>query len=866
MSEADQQPPKTLKELVALGKAGLKPSTYYRTAHPELFSDSKTAKRVVVTKAFLEFHLEQLTTNKKEQEFEEFCRRLAEREICTNLVPQTGPTGGGDSKVDAATYPVAGNLAERRYWGGRASPTEEEWAFAFSAKKDWRIKVKDDVTKVAGLPRKFQRVFFITNQTAPDKERAQLEAELSASSGLRVTILDRTWIVRKVLDGKLEDLVVSCLGLDSCIRQEPQRGPRDSEREGELNRLLNVLENPEQAPQNDYALAQDFLEAAKLAAQLERPRAEVDGLFLQARRLALKSRHSGLIIRCHYQHGWRTYFYFDDAPETERILELVEGYLPQVVNADEAELFSNLVSVLQTAHETGYYKQPEEKLKARVALLRERLEAIASDQTRPNNSLHAETLLHQWNLRAARFSKEIAETTFAALRKCLKRSKGLGTYPLLQFTDIWEFYGELFCDWPGYAELQADLQRTIAHRFGEAETGQRQLKFGLQLLEKDRLQQALKQLAEARANLAKEETLDDSVCATLACSAAYRMLGLRWAARMETLSAAHMALNSMERFHEMPLRGFYVALRMSWLELELGRIAPFLAWRNFMHGLLNQLKSLRIDTDQFSEELHRQDGCLCCLLMKVLPDETAELADLDDCLAGIGLDFARIGLLYATGRKATLLEEFKEVPDMTEAQLDSMMAKTREQPAFGQVPACLCSEARSICQFTTQLFGVTYRIRCRNKIGPLLFAENLLGVLESALALARWENLAFIVDEVKLFVDESPEGENPPKTDFEHFGCLREQKLIWKPDMLDWMRKNVASFRDFLLGLLLRILVASTIDPWKDLERELDDWHKEKSFERALNSSPTSVALLDLVGKDCYELNNWINGTTASKI
>lgn len=866
MSEATSQAPSTLKHLVALGKPALKPSTYYRTAHPELFSDSKIAKKLVLTKAFLEFHLEQLTANKKEQEFEEFCRRLAEREICTNLVPQTGPTGGGDSKVDAATYPVAGDLAERRYWGGRASPTEEEWAFAFSAKKDWRTKIKDDVRKIGGLPRKFQQVFFITNQPAPDKRRAQLEAELSAGFGFRVTIFDRTWIVRKVLDGKMEDLVVSCLGLETGIREERQRGPHDSVREDQLDRLLKVLQAPEQAAQNGYALAQDFLAAAILAVQLERPRTEVDGLFLQARRLALKSQHSGLIIRCHYHHAWRTYFYFDDAAETERILELIERYLPQVVNTDEAEYFSNLLSVLQTAHETGLYKQSEEKLKARINLLRACLEAIASDQTRPNNSLHAETLLHQWNLRAARYSKEVAEKTFAALRKCLKRSKGLGTYPFLQFTEIWEFYGELFCDWPGYAELQADLQRTTARRFGETEAGQRQLKFGLQLLEKDRPHEALKQLAEARLNLGKKETLDESVRATLACSAAYRMLGLKWAARMETLSAAYLALNSMDRFHELPLRGFYVALRMSWLELELGRIAPFLAWRDFMNRLLHQLKSLRIDTDQFSEELHRQDGCLCCLLMKVPPDETAELADLDDCFGGIGLDFARLGLLYATGRKATLLEEFKDVPDLSEAQLDSMMAQTREQPAFGQVPGRLCNESRSICQFTTRLFGVTYRIRCRNRIGPLLFAENFLGVLESALALAKWENLAFVVDEVKIFIDEGTDAENPPRMDFEHFGCLREQKLIWKPDMLDWMRNNVGAFRDFLHGLLLRILVTSTIDPWKDLERELDDWHKEKSFERALNSSPTSAALLELVGMDRYDLNNWINATSTSQV
>jgi hypothetical protein len=385
-------------------------------------------------------------------------------------------------------------------------------------------------------------------------------------------------------------------------------------------------------------------------------------------------------------------------------------------------------------------------------------------------------------------------------------------------------------------------------------------------MEKNHPEKALKQLAEARMNLMKEETLDDAVRATLACSAAYRMLDLKWAARMETLLAAHIALNSMERFHEMPFRGFYVALRMSWLELELGRIAPFLAWRNFMHLLLREMKSRRLDTDEFDEELLRQDGCLSCLFLKAPKEEVAEIAELDKCLEGLGLDFARIGLLYVTGRKTEVFDEMKDVPGFSEDELDLVMKKHFDQPAFQQVPEHLCDETRTISKFKTRLFGVTFNLRCRNKIGTLLFAENVLGVLESAFALAKWENFAFVVEEVNLFIDETAEGDSPPRTSFRHFGCEREQRLIWKPDMHEWMRLNVPAFREFLHGLLLQILVATTIDPWDELKRELDTWHKEKSFERALTSSPTSVQFLNILGKNSYDLNNWINSTAAPQV
>jgi hypothetical protein len=264
MTNGKQKRAESLKELAGLGKEGFaKPSTFYRHLHPELFSDSRASKKVLLTKALLEFHLDQLTVNKKEYEFEEFCLRLAEREICSNLIPQTGPVGGGDSKVDASTYPVAAELREQRYWNGKAKPTGEEWAFAFSAKKAWQDKARADIAKIAGVPRKFQKAFFMTNQPAREKVRAKLEAELSSNSGMHVSILDRTWIVRKVLENRLEELAMSCLGLDAGTAQERQRGPRDTAAEQRLHDLLQTLQIPEQAPRSKYALAQDFLEAAK---------------------------------------------------------------------------------------------------------------------------------------------------------------------------------------------------------------------------------------------------------------------------------------------------------------------------------------------------------------------------------------------------------------------------------------------------------------------------------------------------------------------------------------------------------------------------------------------------------------------------
>src|SRR6201993_4554976 len=112
----------------------LRPSEYMRSRRPYLFSDSEIASTPTLTRELLDHQLETLTNRKEENEFEHLCRRLAEKEICPNLRPQTGPSGGGDSKVDSETSPVSSEISLRWYEGNQAA-AHENWAFAFSAKK-----------------------------------------------------------------------------------------------------------------------------------------------------------------------------------------------------------------------------------------------------------------------------------------------------------------------------------------------------------------------------------------------------------------------------------------------------------------------------------------------------------------------------------------------------------------------------------------------------------------------------------------------------------------------------------------------------------------------------------------------------------
>src|SRR5688572_20574098 len=139
-----------------------------RGRRPELFSDSVGYERYALPDNYFNFVLDSITTFKQEQDFEYFCRRLIERVICPNLTAQTGPTGGGDRKVDSETYPVAEEIAERWYVGFDGG-SKERWGFAFSAKKDWRAKLREDVQKAIDTGREYAKMYFVTNQAVRDK-------------------------------------------------------------------------------------------------------------------------------------------------------------------------------------------------------------------------------------------------------------------------------------------------------------------------------------------------------------------------------------------------------------------------------------------------------------------------------------------------------------------------------------------------------------------------------------------------------------------------------------------------------------------------------------------------------------------------
>jgi hypothetical protein len=183
------------------GTPRISPSQFMREWRPEYYSDTRDRVAYALDAAdaaTLEYLLETITKRNQTHDFEVFCRKLCERTICPNLRPASGPEGGGDSKADTETFPVADEIAGLTYVGS-ANAGKERWAFAFSAKEKWAEKARNDVEGIAATGRRYDRILCVTSRFARARDRSRIEDELFKQHGIPVTIHDRAWIVAETL-------------------------------------------------------------------------------------------------------------------------------------------------------------------------------------------------------------------------------------------------------------------------------------------------------------------------------------------------------------------------------------------------------------------------------------------------------------------------------------------------------------------------------------------------------------------------------------------------------------------------------------------------------------------------------------------
>ncbi len=633
------------------------PREYYKQTHPDLFSDSVTNEFTELDRSLLEFHLSSITTRSQEADFESFARKLCEKEVCPNLIPQTGPTGGGDAKVDSETFPVADKLAELWYVGMGNEAAQEKWAVAISAKAKWKPKCESDIKKISETNRGYKKAFFITNQPVPSKTRVKTEEDLSKQYGLEVHIFDRNWILERIFAGGHQDIAIKELKVTGLKRSHQVTGPNDTARLEELASMEAALSQAASSDQFDGSVVDTAIAIGDLARQLEKPRPEVEGIYARAIRLANKygTRHQK--VEAAYDWAWTLIWWYEDWDQFQLQYDGIESLVDGSQNVTDWEWLSNLWHILMPhIFKKGGRKELKPWFDQKTSKLRSSLTELSKDKSRPSSCLLARSLLAHQDFYDAIKEKTDPSFVFDNLRAIIEEALGLVGFPFQTIAKVIEQWGAFIPDNAAFDVLFERLIELSSKRDGDVKAARLLLRRAAQLMGQKRPAKAIAFAGQALGRLYKHETRTDLIFALRLCGNAYLRLGLLWAARGTYLSAITIASNDFWQYETITKVFVDSVNNIKRVELMLGRIPQFLCWHELDLMLRNRWEQEGEEIESYGEIDSSLDLLLARHFMRVPDVELPLLERLPDELHRLWLPLSKRVVLFLLGYP----EEFSE--------------------------------------------------------------------------------------------------------------------------------------------------------------------------------------------------------------
>jgi len=707
-----------------------------RDLRPEYYSDSQGATTYRLDENLLRFKLDTITETNETHEFEIFCRKLCERVICPNLKPQTGPEGGGDSKADAETYSVSEDVT-RLWYAGDAEAGKERWAFAFSAKKEWSGKVRKDVQGLIDTNRGYSKIICVTSRPARAKDRARIEDELTRKHGVRVEILDRSWIVKEIVEADRKDIAFNYLGVGQLVADPFALGPEDYSRKRQLVAIENSLADPDAFEGMETQQAAEALLAAKLSRSIELPRIETEGRFERAIRLADAGGTERQQFEARYHKIWTGFWWFDDVTGLNAAYEDFANRVLSSEHVKNVELVSNIHQLLFNAVIHGSLTAEEANLFERSRRLRETLEPLANNPERPNNSLEARTLLLllRVNLAIVQGTREGLTDVWIELSDVLKSARVLGEFDADRLVALVENFGPVAGPDPAFNELIEEVADFVTDRKGEAEGAvillNRAAKLGFgQRFEMIRL------LGKAVRKLSKKEYSDQLIHALQQLSLAYRSAGLFWAARASAAFACDTIAVESEAESELRVEIVPTLMVWAWISLDLKHFPEFLTAIRILRGCEAKMNLTDGSKERVHGNLNDLDMAFAAQLLVMDSADLQRVARLPDVLDGLGLFLSRTALLYVLGHEDALRADGSLPPEETPESVHAMLSRLGSETlrCKNDNPLILNVERRQ--DFRTSVLGLAIQIQTSASDVSTGVAESILGSLEAFLATA----------------------------------------------------------------------------------------------------------------------------------
>lgn len=372
---------------------------------------------------------------------------------------------------------------------------------------------------------------------------------------------------------------------------------------------------------------------------------------------------------------------------------------------------------------------------------------------------------------------------------------------------------------------------------------------GGQHLTANRNYEAIRTLGRALSRLYKHESRENLIRALYLCGLAYEHVGLLWAARGTTLTAAALATDKFytySKINELQARGYS---RMKWLELQLGRLPQILSWQEL--DLLT-----RATLDDLPEEPNEEDinfnAILGMLLLRANIPQLRQLTTLPDVLEGMRLPMASIALLYALGHDDEIPDELgNETPV-------AFFQQWLEQPVAKSIPQRPELYDAETANLTSHIAGCRFTVMTSTATPCVDVAESILAAIESlgstAMvegAIAREPTLTMRVTLVKetsqLVSFEVTEREGRPHIEVQ-CAPFHPHKLV--PDDQHKVRSAIS---DLLVHLFARAFLI------EDLEATLTKlFRDEEAIGRSINFTSSILVLGNILGDNpTTTLTSW---------
>lgn len=814
----------------------------FRKMHPEQFSDSKIIKKGKLDRDFLDFYFETLTSKSLEKEFENFCRKIAEFEICPNLLPQTGPTGGGDSKVDSETYPVSESISTLWYHGIGNKSATERWAFAISAKKDWKSKVKSDVAKIAKVnneeKRGYSKVFFMSNQYVSDKKRADIEDELRKTYNLDIRILDRTWLLDKSLKNERNtEIVINCFGLSDSFRDEKEVGERDYKREKEFKDIEEKLFKGDLKPAEIVELSK---RSVILARELEFSKQEIINLIERNERIAKENGNDLDIANSIYDAAWTIYWWYFDP---QLYYKYYKRYEKIVLNKDNVNLFEKLVTLWINLYSISL----EEKnilLDEHTKCLQKIYQKFTSDSSKPNTIIEAKAAYQLIRIFLGDKPDEIIDDMIQIVNDSFGHID-LDLYPLSRFVQEFTVFEE--CE--RYNELFELIVATMSEQKKKSELSIMLAKRGISLKEK-KPYESLSYFSRALMGFYNDNNKNQLIEVIMEMGYIFEKIGLFWAARNFYYYDFCLCLNQYMKFGEKNPILFISANALKFIELRLGHILYAIEF-DYLAKIAEHLYPQEIEHHE--DMMDNFDYILGVQILRTSYEVEKSLGSLPDYLEKHDLFYSSVAMKYELGYYddviLTSLDNSKE-------NFDNLMEKWVSQPVLKELKNMPWYGLESECILKTSLLGCSIDLMIHGKYehGEVEIGTTILATIESFFCTGVTNELISLNGKIQIilcyeaeldvFIKGKISDENPSVI-FIYFKDYDSENII--------VAQN--DFFDFIIELIG--MVTSIMFPYsKELAKIEKMIKSDAAFDRSQIFSNSIFYGMEILGKNTFSYSS----------